>query len=75
MAFFIGLVTGGLLGAYWTRPGGWLGGGQYYYPVYGYPGYAPYPYYQPYYPEGGGYYWYPPAAYYPAGYAPGYWYW
>ena len=37
-SFLLGLVAEGLLGAYWTRPGGWLGS------VHGYygPQYAPY---------------------------------
>jgi len=67
MGFFTGLLIGGLLGAYWTRPGGWLGGWHgYYWPGYWYPGW--YGYGHP------AYYGYP--AYYGPQYWPrGYWYW
>jgi len=51
LSFLLGLVAGGLLGAYWTRPGGWLGythgHGYPYYGNYGPTNYAP-PYYYPY---------------------------
>ncbi len=40
MGLFAGLLMGGLLGAYWTRPGGWLSG------VYGGARALPYSYYQ-----------------------------
>ncbi|KON28160.1 hypothetical protein AC481_02690 [miscellaneous Crenarchaeota group archaeon SMTZ-80] len=44
MGLFAGLLMGGLLGAYWTRPGGWMSGiyggaralPQSYYPTYQY---------------------------------------
>ena len=47
MSFFGGLLAGGLLGAYWTRPGGWLSG------IYGGTRPMPYSYYYgpTYYPQ------------------------
>ena len=36
LSLLLGLLGGGLLGAYWTRPGGWLGG------IHGYQSYYPY---------------------------------
>jgi len=70
LSFLFGLVAGGLLGAYWTRPGGWLGylhGHHAYYPYYA-------PYYMPtyYVPQPGYYAYYPRAHYYQPYYYPAY---
>jgi hypothetical protein len=67
------MLLGGLLGAYWTRPGGWFGywHGHYaqapWYPGW-YGGYRGY-----YYPQQPYYYWDPPAQYYAPPYPGLYW--